>query len=103
MIFDLATSWNAGGKIQRVRITAVPSITNTQSPESLNRYEITVGVLQGAQERAVRGIKRVDPAVTEVADQKIIRERAECARRNRQSPRRVEHSIRTEALQQVSI
>src|SRR5438270_13522314 len=99
MIFDLAASWNAGSKIQRVRITAVLSITNTQSPESLNRDEITVGVLQGAQERAVRGIKRVDPAVTEVGDQQIIRERAECASANRDAPRRVEHAIRSEAWQ----
>src|SRR5438309_12023135 len=103
MIFDGPLgSGNTSGKVQCVWIAAVPAIPNAQSPKTFDRNR-TVAGLQGAQKAAGSGIEGIDPAIAKVSNQKVIRKRAECARRDRESPRRIEHSIVNDALKKISV
>ena len=86
MIFDRPVrSGNTSGKVHCIWIAAHSAIPNPQPPKTFDRNR-TVAVLQRAQKGASERIEGIDPAIAKVSNQKIIRERAKCAGRDRQPP-----------------
>src|SRR4029077_10625048 len=94
-----------GREIDLLAAAAVHVITLDQAPAPIddNRSSIPSGQLP--QETGCRGIgvEDVNRASAEIADQQVAGDIFERRRRNRQSPRRVEHSHRTDSSQKTPL
>src|SRR5262245_15037033 len=79
----------AGAEVEVSRDSGDSAVgADCQAPQSIDRYRTVAGTLQQTFEMAV-SIEGHDGAAAEVADEQLVRMRAEGAGRDRQSPGRV--------------
>jgi hypothetical protein len=81
-----------GAEPHRVRTTG-RGVTHDQTPQAVDRQRLAVRAAQRAENLARVRVDRVDPPVTEVADQQVAGELSEGGRCDRHAPRRVEHAV----------
>src|SRR5262245_41572416 len=102
MVFDVSRSGNARRKVKDVRITAASAVAKLQSPQSFNADRIAVCGKERAQVRAECWIKRIDAAVTKIADEQFTAKWTKRRGRDGHAPGRIERHIRAETTKQLS-
>src|SRR5262249_5648573 len=76
-----------------------------QAPEAVDddRLARRSGELSVELPPTPRGTERVDPAISEVADEQVAGEVPKAGRRHRNAPRRVKRALGRDALQQIAV
>src|SRR5436309_7958570 len=88
---------------QRVGWLIVEAVAECHPPQSVELQRTMIPALELALKFAGCEIERVDRAVAEIADQKIVREFAERARRERHAPGRIEPAATREAANEIAV
>ena len=76
----------AGGEIDRLRVAGSTAIPRSERPQSVDHERAAVSAVQLAEKAGGGGIKDVDPAVAEIADQQVAAERIERGGGERDAP-----------------
>jgi len=85
----MALTDGTGGEVERARDSGLAAVSKRQPPKAVYHDRPFMLVLEQALEFA-GGVKRHDRPASEVADEQLVRMRAEVGRRERQAPRRVD-------------
>src|SRR5262249_19271077 len=92
-----------GGEEQRVERARVASVAEGERPEAvLEERFVAPGLQHLAEERPGRDVVGRDLPAAELADQQVVAERAEVARRQREAPGRVQPGAVLEAAEQAA-
>src|SRR5438876_557893 len=83
----------AGGEEEGVQVLTEEAVAEGQAPEAVDGDDVAAGVGELAEESAGGGVKRVDGAVAEVADEEVAGEGAEVGGGHGHAPRGVEGAL----------